>query len=99
MRALVPGPALEVPAPAPRDARAACGGLPGVLSAHLLGDRVRLLVADGTPPDALASGLLAKGVGASVNVIEPDMEAAFAYLAEVGEAVGESSDSPAEVPR
>ena len=34
-----------------------------------------------------------------MNVIEPDMEAAFAYLAEVGEAVGESSDSPAEVPR
>jgi ABC-2 type transport system ATP-binding protein len=99
VKALVPGTVLEVSAPAPRDALAACDGLPGVLSAHLLGDRVRLLVADGTPPDALASGLLAKGVGASVNVIEPDMEAAFAYLAEVGEAVGESSDSPAEVPR
>lgn len=95
VKALVPGTVLEVTAPEPRAALAACEPLPGVLSAHLLGDVVRVLVADDVgpdviAPDALAAGLRDGGVDAAVRVIEPDMEAAFAYLAEVGGTQGEA---------
>ena len=49
VKALVPGTVLEVSAPAPRDAPRRLATASRVCSAHLLGDRVRLLVADGTP--------------------------------------------------
>ena len=84
---LVPGTVLEVDAADPRAALAAATDAPGVRSAHLLGDHVRLLVSSPDGPvasDAVARHLASRGVAASVAAISPDMEAAFAYLAEVG---------------
>lgn len=91
VKALVPGTVLEVSC---ADLRAALDLLQrgpqgdeeavravGVRSAHLLGDVVRVLVADAAASD-LAAWLRASGLAAEVRTVAPDMEAAFAYLAE-----------------
>lgn len=90
LTALVGGVLLEVVADDPRAALAALAAGPGVRSAHLLGDSVRVLLAEDAtvvPAEAAAAErvetiLRGRGVTASAHVIEPDMEAAFAYLAE-----------------
>lgn len=120
---LVPGTLFEIASANPRAALAAVHDLPGVTSAHLYGDIVRVLW-DGRPFDqpaqelpldqpfdqptaderrfdklrereepvhpmsspngasALTDALEAAGVPAGLRVVRPDMEAAFAFLAE-----------------
>ena len=80
IKALLPGTLLEVSAPDPRAALAALRHAPGVRSAHLLGEHVRVLTGQ---PDAVRAWLAGISPGAQARPIEPDMEAAFAYLAEV----------------
>lgn len=80
IKALIPGAVLEVAASDPRAALNLLADAPGVRSVHLLGEVVRVL-ADG--PDGVRSWLDGHGLAADVRVVEPDMEAAFAYLAEV----------------
>ncbi len=83
LKALIPGVLIEVDAPDPRQALAAASGAPGVRSAHLLGDHVRVLSdADAQAPERLQALLRAQGIEATALAIEPDMEAAFSYLAE-----------------
>ena len=79
VKARVPGRQLEVSAPDPRAALAALAGVPGVASAHLLGDVVRVLWSPSDDPARLLP-LLPECAG--VREIPPDMEAVFAYLAE-----------------
>ncbi|WOQ18626.1 ABC transporter ATP-binding protein [Raineyella sp. W15-4] len=83
---LVPGTLCEVAAPAPRDVVAALTGQPDVLSAHLQGEVARVLLAPreaADPAADLAGRLRALGLTVDeVRTVRPDMEAAFAFLAE-----------------
>jgi ABC-2 type transport system ATP-binding protein len=84
IKAQVPGRLLEVSAADPRAAMAAVADVPGVASAHLLGDVVRVLWAGrADPASPLGDALRAAGVaGAGVHEVPADMESVFAYLAE-----------------
>lgn len=84
IKAQVPGRLLEVSSPEPRKAVAIVEPLAGVVSAHLLGDVVRVLWnGDSDPRTALQSALQHGGlVEAEVNEASIDMETVFAYLAE-----------------
>lgn len=86
VKALVPGTLFEAAAPDPRAALAALCGTPGVTSAHLYGDVVRVLSAPGGPSvgDLLGKLRDAGIADATVRAADVDMEAAFAYLAEQG---------------
>ena len=84
VKALVPGVLFEVVAADPRAALTALASAPGVSSAHLYGDVVRVLSAPGGPD---ADGLLGsmREAGLQADAVRPaavDMEAAFAFLAE-----------------
>jgi len=84
IKALVPGTLFELTTPQPRAVLAVMAGTPGVRSAHLYGDVVRVLWSgDGSAAEQLKSQLLATGL--PVTAIRPtrvDMEAAFAFLTE-----------------
>ncbi|MCC6496976.1 MAG: ABC transporter ATP-binding protein [Propionibacteriaceae bacterium] len=84
IKARVPGRLVEVAATQPRAALAAVKGVPGVASAHLLGDVVRVLWSGSAQPEAaLGAALTAAGVsGAGTREVAPDMETVFAYLAD-----------------
>ena len=86
IKARVPGRLVEVSATHPRAALAAIQVLPGVESAHLLGDVVRVLWSGAAAPEqALGAALAAAGVdGAGTREVAPDMETVFAYLAGKG---------------
>jgi len=86
VKSLVPGDLFEVSSPDPRAALAALAGTPGIVSAHLLGEVVRVLSAPDGPDDAeMAAVLRAAGIAdARVARARVDMEAAFAFLAEQG---------------
>ena len=90
IKSLVPGALFEVGSADPRQALAALAGSPGVASAHLLGELVRVLAApDGPDLAEMTARLRSAGIeDASVRPARVDMEAAFAFLAEQG---GESS--------
>ncbi len=60
---------------------AGASGIDGVGQVHLLGDQVRVLWTGGDP-DLLVERLQAEGLPVTVHVIDADMEAAFAYLAQ-----------------
>lgn len=88
IKSLVPGTVLEVSSPDPRQTLTLLAEHPGVRSAHLLGDQVRVLVAPGADAGSaslaeLVGYLRSHGVDADASEILPDMEAAFAYLAEL----------------
>lgn len=88
IKALLPGRVVEVSGAPPRQILAALGSAEGekadgVLSTHLLGESVRVLW-DGGEPHVLADRLAAEGITATAREVNPDMEAAFAYLAESG---------------
>lgn len=86
IKALVPGTLFELVSPEPRAALAAAGAVPGVASAHLYGDVVRVLLS-GIESDAVARSCASAGVTIdSLRPVAIDMEAAFAFLAEAGEA-------------
>jgi ABC-2 type transport system ATP-binding protein len=84
IKAVVPGTLFELTTAEPRVVLAAVAGMPGVRSAHLYGEVVRVLwTGDGRAPEELTLRLI--GMGVSVPAIRParvDMEAAFAFLAE-----------------
>ena len=84
IKVLVPGTLFELTTPEPRAVLAAIAGTPGVRSAHLYGDVVRVLWSgDGSAAEQLKSQLLATAL--PVKAIRPtrvDMEAAFAFLTE-----------------
>jgi ABC-2 type transport system ATP-binding protein len=84
IKAVVPGTLFELTTAEPRVVLAAVAGMPGVRSAHLYGEVVRVLwTGAGRGPEELSLRLIGKGV--SVPAIRParvDMEAAFAFLAE-----------------
>ena len=62
----MPGTLFELATPQPRAALAAVAGMPGVRSAHLYGDVVRVLwTGDDRGADELTSRLLAAGVPVS----------------------------------
>jgi ABC-2 type transport system ATP-binding protein len=84
IKARVPGRLVEVSATYPRAALAAVQAVPGVESAHLLGDVVRVLWSGAAEPEqALGSALAAAGVDAAgTREVAPDMETVFAYLAD-----------------
>ncbi|MDQ7991591.1 MAG: hypothetical protein AAGC63_07230, partial [Propionicimonas sp.] len=93
LKAAVPGTLLEVAATDPRAALAAVQGLPGVVSVHLLGDVVRVLMEqEGQPPPVpgragggaavLDAALARAGVDAAAREIRMDMESVFSYFAE-----------------
>lgn len=84
IKARVPGRLVEVSATRPRAALAAVQAVPGVASAHLLGDVVRVLWSGSAEPEqALGAALAAAGVdGAATREVVPDMESVFAYLAD-----------------
>lgn len=84
IKAQVPGRLVEVLSAEPRRAAAIIEPLAGVVSAHLLGDVVRVLWSgDADPSPVLQSALQQAGL-AGVEVAEAgiDMETVFAYLAE-----------------
>ncbi|MFZ0530288.1 MAG: ABC transporter ATP-binding protein, partial [Propionicimonas sp.] len=89
----VPGRLVEVSATEPRAALAAVANRPGVGSAHLLGDVVRIHWTDTQEPEpAVSAWLAAAGLGgATVREVAPDMESVFAFLAEPAPAGGEAS--------
>ena len=84
IKQLVPGRLVEVCSDAPRSALAAVSELPGISSAHLLGDIVRVLwCGNNDPRGALTAALADAGVtGAAVREVAADMESVFAYLAD-----------------
>ncbi len=82
IKALVPGTLYEVQAGAPRAALAALQQLAGVLSVHLYGDIVRVLL-ETDDPQPLRNALANAGVAADVRPTPVDMETAFAFLAEL----------------
>ena len=84
IKAVVPGMLFELTTPQPRAVLAAVTGIPGVRSAHLYGDVVRVLwIGDDRGAAELTSRLLAAGVHVSaVRPARVDMEAAFAFLTE-----------------
>ena len=84
VKALVPGTLWELTAPNLRAALAVLADTPGVTSAHMYGEVVRVLSAPGGPD---AQGLLGavREAGIEADAVRPavvDMEAAFTYLAE-----------------
>ncbi len=86
IKSRVPGRLIEVVAEPQRDAVAAVQSLPGVLSATVLGEAVRVMIAEDGPDAAALSGKLSEA-GLTVErarEVPVDMEAAFAYLAETG---------------
>ncbi len=83
IKALVPGRLYELRTPAPRAALAVVGDLPGVLTAHLYGDIVRLL-ADTDDIVTVESTLAGAGIAGALRAVAVDMETAFAVLAELG---------------
>jgi ABC-2 type transport system ATP-binding protein len=95
IKAQVPGRLVEVSATQPRAALAAVQAVPGVESAHLLGDVVRVLWSGAAEPEqALGAALAAAGVdGAGTREVAPDMETVFAYLADPSSGSGPSSAS------
>lgn len=80
----VPGRLYEVVAEPQREAVAVLAALPGVASAHVLGEAVRVLSQPGGPDaSALASAMRAAGQRVvRADEVPADMEAAFAYLAD-----------------
>lgn len=90
IRASVHGTLLEVATPQPREALAVATGAQGVASAHLYGDRLRVLMSGGAVgADLLHATLWDAGVEVdSVHPVNVDMEAAFAFLAEQGSGAG-----------
>jgi len=82
IKSRLPGTLLEISGPDPRAALAAVAGRPESLSAHLLADAVRVLWKGPDAVGAVAAALASAGVAGTPTRIEPDMEAAFAYLAE-----------------
>ena len=84
IKAVVPGTLFELTTAEPRVVLAAVAGMPGVRSAHLYGEVVRVLwTGDRRAPEELTLRLI--GMGVAVPAIRParvDMEAAFAFLAE-----------------
>ena len=84
IKAVVPGTLFELATAEPRVVLAAVAGMPGVRSAHLYGEAVRVLwTGDRRAPEELTLRLI--GMGVAVPAIRParvDMEAAFAFLAE-----------------
>lgn len=83
IKTLVPGRLFEVQADDPRAALAALQGLPGLLSVHLYGDIVRVLL-DCDDPQVVSAALAQAGRRADVRAAMVDMETAFAFLAELG---------------
>jgi len=84
LKAAVPGAVLEVAAPDPRAALSVLADAPGVASANLLGDVVRVLTVAGEPSvaAALRNALADAGIEAEVRPVATDMESVFSYLAE-----------------
>jgi ABC-2 type transport system ATP-binding protein len=84
IKARVPGTLVQVVGEPQRHVVEALLGLPGVSSAHVLGEAVRALVSEGGPSAAeLASSLAGSGLSVShAREVPIDMEAAFAFLAE-----------------
>jgi ABC-2 type transport system ATP-binding protein len=84
IKTVVPGTLFELTTAEPRVVLAAVAGMPGVRSAHLYGEVVRVLwTGDGRGAEELTLRLI--GMGVPVPAIRParvDMEAAFAFLAE-----------------
>ena len=78
VKALVPGRLVEVTAPDPRAALATVAEVPGVVSAHLLGNLVRVLWDSPADPGP--------ALGLPCRVVPIDMETVFAHLAERGAA-------------
>ncbi len=86
VKARVPGTLFEIATSDPRRALMELGGLPGIASAHLQGELVRVLAQlDGPDAAALEAALQGSNLaGSSVRTAVIDMEAAFAFLAETG---------------
>jgi ABC-2 type transport system ATP-binding protein len=86
VKALVPGRLYELAVRDQRAALAVLQAMPGVRSAHLFGDVVRVLcAADGPTEELLTERLYAAGLPPeTVRPARVDMEAVFAYLAESG---------------
>jgi ABC-2 type transport system ATP-binding protein len=84
IKARVPGTLVEIAAEPQRDSVATLAALPGVRAANVLGEAVRVLVADGGPSVAdLRAALESAGfVVDRAHEVAIDMEAAFAYLAD-----------------
>lgn len=95
LNARVPGRLIEVASSSERDALEAVRSLPGVLSAIVHGDLVRVLVAeDGPGPRELADAVSSAGIGgAGARYGRVDMEAAFAHLAEEARAASALRDA------
>ena len=97
IKALVPGTLVEVLAPDPRAALRVLDGVPGVLSAHVFGDVVRVLCTpDLTSATALRDRLAQAGIQASATPATIDMETAFAAIADAPDepAPDDSADTP-----
>ncbi|MDR1768962.1 MAG: ATP-binding cassette domain-containing protein [Propionibacteriaceae bacterium] len=93
LKALVPGRLLEVRVSDSRAAAPVLAALPGALSAHPLGDTVRLLWDGDDDPD-VDGALAPSGVEAlAVRQLVPDMETVFTYLAEPAPGNGESDEA------
>jgi ABC-2 type transport system ATP-binding protein len=88
IKASVPGTLYEVAASPQREAVEELAALPGARSAHVLGEVVRVLADENGPDEpAMRRALEAAGIEVSrVRRTPIDMEAAFAFLAEAGDA-------------
>lgn len=86
IKRLVPGTLHEVSTPVPQLALPPLLALDGVISAHVYGEAVRVLIRDGGPGGSvLGEALTAAGLDFdSVQEARIDMEAVFAFLAENG---------------
>jgi len=95
VKALVPGTLYEIAASEPRRALATLEATPGVASAHLYGEVIRVLVEPAGPDaDGLADAARAAGVDVQdVRKTRIDMEAVFAFLAEKGASVRDGERS------
>ena len=83
IKASLPGTVWEVHGADPRALMAAERAVPGVRSAHLLGQAVRVFTDDHR--NDLVPALRAIDSAADIERISPDMEAVFTYLAEAEE--------------
>lgn len=81
MKDLLPGVLVELIGPEPRSILARCKELPDVVSAHMLGESVRVLWTGGQVSELVAL-LAEKGCHVRAGVQDPDMEVVFAHLAE-----------------
>jgi len=101
IKAQVPGRLLEVASGDPRAALGAIQSVPGVSSAHLLGDVVRVLWdAGGDPEAALGAALAAAHLSGRIRAVAADMETVFAYLAEASaDTASDAVDSDPEPDR